>query len=1596
MKCLPDESIQRRHVAEGADSVTEAVAADSLSSSDLHMKKRSSNAEINLLNSTGGKSSSSSNKKERKKELLLGAAGSSSTSSTEDVHRIYKAIVTPALTSQESSGERNQQQQQRQQQQQGGGYYANVGYSEPQTATTGLDDDNDDNGVTSKNHHLYDNTLESNEYRHHQQQRNYDDQNVLYDVPRSNKKVLIPTGSSNSNSLSRKSSSSSKEEELQAEINAEEEDDGDRADLSQAREAIYVNELGGDQQQQQQQEYDVPRFNQQPSLSDLIPQEYDVPKIRDSLSTIEEEHQEYDIPRTTQVSSSSSASSSSHLVQAHNLNIVGSVEDLYENQNYAVPKGLGLSSVVQGGSSSPAASSSGNSSHGGSSENNIYANEGRVGGGSFLTEYTAVGTVSVTSSHDDRSSGYRSSSSPSIQSEELYVNESAVASMEDLDSCGSSQKHSSPEPITASSPPNHLHHLSHHHQHSTTRDIAIETTLERPHHFITPSLGVGGSSSSSNSNSNNGSGFGGGLAENKSSVNKSSSSNHNIVFREKDERKKREKEIAREVARERERERAEEIEREIRKKREESNRFQKPVQYFNNKAKEEKNNIFNAKSSKRQPGIPEPPSINTIQFGEEDQQILNERRPTSPEKKYAAPTPPQEGGAEDENGKTATEKKKPTQRDRSVDVYHETVRQRLSRNESKGPSRSSMGKDFFAANSNQFQQEEYDKEEEVFITFEEKKKLIRNDFAKSYHLSNNTLPSSEQQQHSGAEPILLQQHQQQYEGEVENNEKKSKKSTSSMSSSSEEQRKGKKSNSSGDSNNSITSPIPEKTANSNGGQGEDEEEEDLPSVRQLRSRFENGEEAAAATNAGAAAANGAGLGEQQSNNGKKKNKQKKEIEQEEGFLQHLNGAASSKKSATQMFQQRLAQTQQQALQNPNGFLVMSSLTRRGAVAMSKSLHNLTEAVKGNNNNGNSSSSHNNKSKEDSDSSYNRGSDEFGRRKSVIPSVHPDNFKPNRSSSNHSISSSSSSSINHNPLARSTPSRKSTKAPQPPSPPSPSSATLLRRKTVKEPSDEVNIAEIERRNRENEDPDDVNWSAVKFVARMYHLPRLSEDEVLKNSADAAHLEGLLERLPPGKKKSTIWNSWKKQFFVAEKGFLTSYGDNTKSVPLEKIELFGGSVDFVDSKMLGVQDRRGHYLVLKCPSEDQAHKWERALKGHISQDFSKTFVTPSPYPKGGLSIFTRTLVIDIGGSSVRAGVATTMPTLPKLFFPSVMAIEHLNEQAMYFGMDTFAAEVRSRCRLSHPMVPTQKIDTYTIDQIALQGIFEKIFKELNLEPTEFEIQLSVPRTLSDTTKQAIAGMLFEEFGVPSVNMAHQTIFSFYSYNAKSGIMVDLGERMDVIPIMDGYKVQAGVSTSPVGGKELRSKLQHYLLGRNYSLTSFIESFITRYAIEKLTYMSKNFDKELDRYREDHAKIDRVIQIAHPDSPNAPLKSLEMGSERFEACEGLFKPELWGLDQAGIHVLVHKAIKECSMDVRKEMTQSIFLAGGLTLIPGFRARLESELEKLTPVKPRVHASPYRYHAAYLGACVHAVSDAYQNTRVTRGEWFAAGAKLDRYWTM
>lgn len=85
----------------------------------------------------------------------------------------------------------------------------------------------------------------------------------------------------------------------------------------------------------------------------------------------------------------------------------------------------------------------------------------------------------------------------------------------------------------------------------------------------------------------------------------------------------------------------------------------------------------------------------------------------------------------------------------------------------------------------------------------------------------------------------------------------------------------------------------------------------------------------------------------------------------------------------------------------------------------------------------------------------------------------------------------------------------------------------------------------------------------------------------------------------------------------------------------------------------------------------------------------------------------------------------------------------------------------------------------------------------------------------------------------------------------------------------------------------------------------------------------------------------------------RNISVDTARFKACEGLMKTELFGVDSPTLPRLIEQAIRSCSMDVRREMWQSIYLSGGTSLIPGFPERLQKELGKIAPPSINVQVS-------------------------------------------
>ncbi len=71
-----------------------------------------------------------------------------------------------------------------------------------------------------------------------------------------------------------------------------------------------------------------------------------------------------------------------------------------------------------------------------------------------------------------------------------------------------------------------------------------------------------------------------------------------------------------------------------------------------------------------------------------------------------------------------------------------------------------------------------------------------------------------------------------------------------------------------------------------------------------------------------------------------------------------------------------------------------------------------------------------------------------------------------------------------------------------------------------------------------------------------------------------------------------------------------------------------------------------------------------------------------------------------------------------------------------------------------------------------------------PADYEIVLTIPWHLSSRDFQfKLLDAVFTTIGFKVAYILPQSLAAFHVYNATSGIVVDIGERLDVLPITQG---------------------------------------------------------------------------------------------------------------------------------------------------------------------------------------------------------------------
>ena len=116
------------------------------------------------------------------------------------------------------------------------------------------------------------------------------------------------------------------------------------------------------------------------------------------------------------------------------------------------------------------------------------------------------------------------------------------------------------------------------------------------------------------------------------------------------------------------------------------------------------------------------------------------------------------------------------------------------------------------------------------------------------------------------------------------------------------------------------------------------------------------------------------------------------------------------------------------------------------------------------------------------------------------------------------------------------------------------------------------------------------------------------------------------------------------------------------------------------------------------------------------------------------------------------------------------------------------------------------------------------------------------------------------------------------------------------------------------------------------------------------------------------------------------------RFQTPEALFQPNLCGIESAGVPSIVWESIKNCDIDLRKDLASNIVLSGGTTCYKNFAERLTKEVKELVPNSMRVRVSDpaERKYTVWIGGSILASLSTFSNIMVTKEEYEEVGGKI------
>jgi len=247
----------------------------------------------------------------------------------------------------------------------------------------------------------------------------------------------------------------------------------------------------------------------------------------------------------------------------------------------------------------------------------------------------------------------------------------------------------------------------------------------------------------------------------------------------------------------------------------------------------------------------------------------------------------------------------------------------------------------------------------------------------------------------------------------------------------------------------------------------------------------------------------------------------------------------------------------------------------------------------------------------------------------------------------------------------------------------------------------------------------------------------------------------------------------------------------------------------------------------------------------------------------------------------------------------------------------------------------------------------------------------------------------FNVPTLYIGNSALMSLYAMGELNGLVIDIGNRMQVIPINDGVIETHAALQLKKGVTNINKYLADLLEDRGHYFTSARDMDEIRLIKEKCCYVAGNYDLELQR---PESEILRKYKRENGDI-------VELGQERFKCPELLFNPSRLGIldAQFALPSIISDVVMKCPLDTRVNLFSNMLLVGGGTLIPGIAQRLEQDvyntivnehgMKAARRGNIKCHNPVNRKYISWQGASIFCMTEGWSDRATTIDEYYETG---------